>query len=221
MTILGIETSQTACSVALYRKGEIVQVHREAPMQQAKLLLGMIDELLRSHDTPPNQLDAIAFGCRPGSFTGLRIAASVAQGLGYALDLPLIPISSLAALAQTLYGLHGWRQITVAVDARIQEVFLGSFQVGSDGLAVPAGKESLVSPSELASTAPEWCRGGNAWHVYSVPSSGAPSDTTSLPTAAAIIELAMPKFNQKDWVLPEDVSPVYLRDEVAVKENKR
>src|SRR5574337_2025289 len=100
MNILAIETSSTVCSVALYWDGDIVSKQVLDPNQHAKVILPMIDELLSIAEINIKKLDAIAFGCGPGSFTGLRIAASVAQGLALAHHLPLISISSLQALAQ-------------------------------------------------------------------------------------------------------------------------
>ena len=103
MKILAIDTSSNACGVALLCNNEVKALHELAPMQQTQKILPMIDALLGEAKVSLNQLDALAFGCGPGSFTGVRIAVSVMQGLGYAMNLPLIPVSSLAALAQAAY----------------------------------------------------------------------------------------------------------------------
>src|SRR5471032_2163673 len=103
MKILAIDTSANACSVALLINNETLSSHKVIPMQQAQLILPMIEELLLTANITLNQLDALAFGCGPGSFTGVRIAASVAQGLAVAHDLPVISVSSLQALAQAAF----------------------------------------------------------------------------------------------------------------------
>ena len=127
MKLLAFDTSSTTCSVALLLNDEIIEKNQTALMQQAQLIFPMIDTLLKSKNLKINQLDGIAFGCGPGSFTGVRIATSVAQGLAYAAKLPLIPVSSLAALAQAAYEDLRWEKLVVAVDARIQEIYWGAF----------------------------------------------------------------------------------------------
>src|SRR5690606_29845388 len=104
MKLLAIDTSAQACSIALQIDDEVKVWHEVVPMQQAQLILPRINQLLQESNLSLNQLDAVAFGCGPGSFTGVRIATSLAQGLGYALNIPLIPISSLAGLAQAAYA---------------------------------------------------------------------------------------------------------------------
>ena len=123
MKILAIETSSHACSVALLNEDKVKISHIISPMQQAKLILPMIDELLKSSALTLNDLDAIAYGCGPGGFTGVRIAASVAQGLGFAVKLPIIPISSLAVMAEAAFLERQWRKLLVAVDARADQIY--------------------------------------------------------------------------------------------------
>ena len=128
MNLLAIETSDAACSIALQVGDAIHARHEVIPMQQSQVVLPWIDELLRAKSITLNQLDAIAFGCGPGSFTGIRLATSIAQGLGYGAGLPLIPVSSLAILAQTAYQTLGWDRVLVAVDARMQEIYTGAYE---------------------------------------------------------------------------------------------
>lgn len=232
MNILAIETSSTACSVALLSKGKITEIHKIAPMQQTQLVLPSIDELLRSQDIEPKQLDAIAFGCGPGSFTGIRIATSVAQGLGYALNIPLIPISSLAALAQAAFNRLGWKQLIIAIDARIQEIYWGLYEINAQGLAELSFQESMGAPNTLFPNLEslfagnqdltKWYGVGNAWEIYKEQLNFAVAgrDTTCLATASTILELAIPCFKKQKWYAAHEISPVYLRDEVATKEKK-
>ncbi|MCE3239461.1 MAG: tsaB, partial [Gammaproteobacteria bacterium] len=149
MKILGFDTSSAACSVALLIDDKISVLHEIIPMQQAQSLLPMIEELLLSNKMRLDQLDAIAFGCGPGSFTGVRIAASVAQGLAYALQLPVIPISSLAALAQAVYQNLQWQKLLVAVDARMQEVYWGAYHINQEGIAVLIHQEAISTPEKI------------------------------------------------------------------------
>lgn len=221
MKLLAFDTSSSACSLALLINNEVITLHRSAPMQQAQLILPMIDELLLMANIKLNQLDAIAFGCGPGSFTGVRIATSVAQGLGFSFNLPLIPISSLAALAQSAFVDLGWKDLLVAVDARIQEIYWGAYRVDTNGLVQLMGKEMVCPPAEFSVPEDaEWYGVGNAWEVYSLPYQPIQIDATRLPMATGILDLARHKYQNQEWVKPEYALPTYLRDDVAKKSVK-
>jgi tRNA threonylcarbamoyladenosine biosynthesis protein TsaB len=223
MNILAIDTSATACSLALSFNDQVKTLHIHAPMQQAQRVLSLLDDLLKSENFPLNQLNAIAFGCGPGSFTGLRIATSIAQGLGYALNIPLIPISSLAALAQTAYNTLGWKKLIVAIDARMQEIYWAKYQINQKGLAELIENERVSHPTQLQADQHDWYGAGNAWEIYANQLAYRPLETDFglLPTASAILQLALPRYQNQDWVTPTQALPVYLRDEVAAKTNKR
>lgn len=223
MKILAIDTSSNACSVALLIDDQVKALHEVAPMQQTQKILPMIDALLRDSYMSLNQLDALAFGCGPGSFTGVRIATSVMQGIGFAMNLPLIPISSLAALAQAAYEELGWKRLLVGVDARIQEVYWGAYQVNDQGLVELVGKELVCPPEEVILPANgDWCGVGSAWDVYrtQIPCNPLQIDASRLPMATAILTLAKPKFINNDRVSAEQALPTYLRDEVAKKQQQ-
>lgn len=220
MKCLAIETSSAACSVALMIDDAVYSRHVIAPMQQSQLILPMIEELLSSSNIDLNQLDALAFGCGPGSFTGIRIATSVIQGLGYATNIPVIPISSLAALAQTAYQEKGWKRLLVAVDARIQEVYWAAYEVNDNDLIMLNGDEHVSKPEEIiAPDSSHWYGVGNAWDVYKNEIKFIPkeTDSTYLPMATAIAQLAKEKFKQLSWITAAEAHPVYLRDNVAKK----
>jgi tRNA threonylcarbamoyladenosine biosynthesis protein TsaB len=220
MKMLAIDTSATACSIALDCDGEVMIFHQIMPMQQAQSILPNLKELLDAQGITLNQLEGLAFGCGPGSFTGVRIAASVIQGLGFALDLPIIPISSLAALAQAAYRDLGWKKQWVAVDARLQEVFFAVYEVNSEGLMSLVGKEILSKPENLLISEEEgWYGVGNAWEIHRDQMRFKPQaiDTARLPMASAILQLAKPKYLQQEWVSAAEALPVYLRDHVANK----
>jgi tRNA threonylcarbamoyladenosine biosynthesis protein TsaB len=218
MNLLAIETSSTALSIAVQQNDSIQSLHVSAPMQQAQLILSSIEKLIKN--TELKQLDAIAFGCGPGSFTGVRIATSVAQGLGFAANVPLIPISSLAALAQTAYQQKGWKRILTAVDARIHEVYWAAYQIASNGLAELKGLEKISRPEDiLPPDNEEWSGVGNAWEVYSaqIKYQTDKKDEICLATAEALLVLARAKFEQGDLISPGQAMPTYLRDQVATK----
>src|SRR3569623_782227 len=119
MNLLAIDTATEACSAALYLDGAIAARYALAPREHARLILPMVDELLREADIKPTQLDAVSFGRGPGALTGLRIAAGVVQGIAYGADLPVVPVSSLAALAQGCYRERGVTRILATIDAGI------------------------------------------------------------------------------------------------------
>ena len=221
MKLLAIETSSSACSVALLLENEVKVLHEDAPMKQAQMILPMIDKLLKSSNIKLNQLDALAFGCGPGSFTGVRIAVSVMQGFGYAAQLRLIPVSSLAALAQATYADLGWKKILAAVDARIQEVYWGAYAVNSKGLVELIGKELVCPPEQISiPEGSDWYGAGSAWEVYKLPFNPLQVDTKRLPTATGVVALAVDKYEKGQWVMAEAALPTYLRDQVAKKNVK-
>jgi len=219
MKLLAFDTSSAACSIALSIDGEITSHHEIAPMQQAKLLLPLLSTVLKTKNIAVSDLDAIAFGCGPGSFTGVRIAVSVAQGLGYAAEKPLIAVSSLAAIAQAAYQDLGWTQFVVAVDARIHEVYWGAYEVQQNQLVKLIGKEQVSRPEEVTLPSSTWCGVGNAWEVYRslIPAQPVSVRTDCLPHAAAILPLAEEKFRLGEVISAADAIPVYLRDDVAKK----
>ena len=124
MKILALDTSTEACSAALLIDTEIHQRYEVAPREHGALILPMIETLLSEAGCAPTQLDALAFGRGPGAFVGVRIATGVAQGIAFAADLPVIPVSSLAAMAQSVE--HG--NVYSAIDARMNEVYWGAYR---------------------------------------------------------------------------------------------
>lgn len=221
MKLLALDTSSTACSIALQIDQKIFSQHVIMPMQQAQSILPMIKNLLDETNLKLNELDAIAFGKGPGSFTGIRIAASVAQGLSFGAKLPVIAISSLQALAQAAYDSLDWKRLLVAVDARMQEVYWGTYVINSKGLAELIGEEMINSPNNIPFFEDQsWSGVGNGWEVYRERISHLPQkmDATILPTATAILALAGEKWlNKEDLLKPEEALPTYLRLEVAKK----
>lgn len=224
MNILALDTSSSACSIAIAMGDKVYSHHIVSPMQQAQTILPILDELLNSIDAKLADIEVIAFGAGPGSFTGIRIAASVAQGLGYALNIPLVSVSSLALLAQAAFYDKGWQKLLVGVDARLEEVYWASYEVNQEGVVQLMGKESALAPERLTAKSPEEYYGvGNAWSIYRsrIPFQVIDIDSNRMPEASAMIELAKQKIALGELLRPEQALPVYLRDEVAVKSNKR
>ena len=144
MNLLALETSTECCSVALECNGEIVARSEYAPRRHAELLLPMCEEVLAEAGIVRRQLDAIAVGRGPGAFTGVRLAISAAQGIALALDVPVFPVSSLAALALDV-PVDGHALLAV-IDARMGEVYAGVFERDIDGLVSLIGTESVGAP---------------------------------------------------------------------------
>lgn len=215
MKMLAFDTSAGACSVALLNNDSVKTSHIIVPMQQAKLILPHIQTLLEQSGLTLKDLDAIAYGQGPGSFTGIRIAASVAQGLGYAAGLPIIPVSSLAVLAQTAFLEQQWDKCLVAVDARTEQVYWARYELNQSGHMELNGEEVLSSPEAVHlphdtmwhGIGDGWGKYGEKWQSRLIKE----PNTTLLPHALALLALAKVKFNRSEWVAPVDAIPAYLR----------
>ena len=148
--LLALETANDWCSVSLY-DGQQVVAHRqdERSREQTRLILPMIDELLHEQQLTLATLQAIAFSCGPGSFSGVRINAAVTQALAWANDLPVIAVSTLQAVAQAAYRLHQCEQVVVALDARMGEVYSAAYQLNANGLMHAVSPEILVAYDEF------------------------------------------------------------------------
>ena len=225
MNILAIETATDACSCALEHAGTVVARHAVEPRRHTELLLPMIDAVLAEAGISLGALDAIAFGRGPGSFTGLRIACSVAQGLGFGADRPLVAVSTLQVVAAGMRRSRGTPRVLVALDARMGEVYWGGFEW--DGATmVPAIEESVVSPHAVhVPAAGTWAAAGSGWSAHRAVLDGRvadrlghppnPVDEARLPDARDMLAPAKLALESGLAVAPEDASPVYLRSRVA------
>jgi tRNA threonylcarbamoyladenosine biosynthesis protein TsaB len=224
--IVAVETSTECCSAALLRDGAVLERSELAPRRHAALILPMIESLLDEAGLSRRGLDAVAVGRGPGAFTGVRLAISVAQGLALGLDIPVIPVSSLAALAQD--APPGDASILAVIDARMGEIYAGAFRRKSDGLVEAFGAESvgpasmLVLPDAAKYTNGQWNVVGSGWTAYQDALTGrlrqspAWADGARYPQARAVAQLAAPQFASGQGVAPEYALPVYLRDKVAL-----
>ncbi len=183
----------------------------------------MVQEMLAEGGQVLTQLDAIAFGRGPGSFTGLRICAGVVQGLAFGADLPVVPVSSLAALAQ---GVDAPRVLT-AFDARMQQVYWGAYARNAQGMAELIGEEEVLAPSQVpVPNDAGWVGAGSGWDQYAAVLAARLKNRVSawraqcLPRARSVAQLGAYLYEKGMTLTPEQALPVYLRDDVAVKQAK-
>ncbi|GHA88840.1 tRNA (adenosine(37)-N6)-threonylcarbamoyltransferase complex dimerization subunit type 1 TsaB [Cognatilysobacter bugurensis] len=223
-TLLAFETSTEACSVALWRDGEVRERFELAPRRHAELALPWADELLADSGVARAQIDAIAVGRGPGAFTGVRLAIAIAQGIALALDRPIVPVSTLAALAlQAGRDATAGTPLLAAIDARMDEVYVGAFMREGEGVRA-LGEEWLGAPGAFAlpEHAGRWRGAGTGFAALGgvLEAALAPRfdamDAAALPHAADIARLAAPAYLQGHAVAPEAAEPAYLRNRVAL-----
>ena len=220
VNLLAFETSSEAGSVALRTEEAIEERRIDSPRRQAEQLLPLVQELLASANLRLADLHGIAFGRGPGSFTGLRVAAAAAQGLGLASGLPLLPVSSLAAVAQGLWRSRGATAALVCVDARMAEVFWAGFEM-HDGLARPMGEERLSAPAAVSAAGLEnWTAAGSGFAAYETVLAPLVSGARSVcagarPRARDLFPQAADDLAARRVCGPEAAMPVYLRSEAA------
>jgi len=226
MYLLALDTSNDACSVALSTPQGIVEQFQIAPRKHAELVLPMIEDLLRHCGVDKKQLQAIAYSAGPGAFIGVRIAASVTQGLALALQIPVVAVSSLAAMAQAYRDQAS--TIIVANDARMNEVYLGCYQSAASGDRATAGgvealvADAVVKPGDIdlsAFTATRCLAIGSAWEVYAEALSLRYPQLAPIPDcyphAAQVAELGLIKWQAGERLKVAQAQPVYLRESVV------
>lgn len=226
MKLLALDTSSEGCSVALLCNDRLTSRSEIAPRGHTRLLMPMIGELLDEAGLKPADLDALAFACGPGSFTGLRIATGVVQGLAYGLGIPVVPVSSLqsvAAEAIDCFGLEEGHRTAVAFDARMGEVYWACYECRGGKPEALTGEQ--VCPPEQVALSPgvgRWFGAGSGWRLQSQFPSDVVDvveavDETLLPGADRVARLAVDSFAINGGVAAAQAQPVYIRDEVAWK----
>ena len=233
-SLLAIETSSEACSVAVCIDGEMLERFEHAPMKHAERLLPAVRALLAEAQIGLADIDAIAFGRGPGSFTSLRIGIGVVQGLAWGAGLPVVPVSSLAAVAQEAAGqfaradtggtgqqMPAADYIRVAVDARMGEVFSGDFSVAGDGLVKATGDERVCAPGDLACGSGPFVAAGNGFERFdelqALGRSALACYPDIWPRAAMIARLAKGWLRDSKPLPASQAQPVYIRNQVAIK----
>jgi tRNA threonylcarbamoyladenosine biosynthesis protein TsaB len=224
MKILAIETATEACSAAINVDGDIHLEYRINPRGHTELILKMVDQLMVDTGLSAAALEALAFGRGPGSFTGVRIATGVTQGIAFAADLPVVGVSTLAALAQRAYREKGERNLLTAFDARMGELYWAGYRVGDKELVVPAIAEQ-VGPAQQVEIPwdGDWYGVGSGWGAYGDQLAQRLGDNLLgfkaelYCSARDIAMLAAEDYRAGQAVAPEHALPVYLRNQVANK----
>ena len=226
MKLLALDTSSVACSVALQIGDDRVERHEEQPREHTRLLMPMIESLLADAGASLSDLDAIVLGNGPGSFIGMRIAASVAQGLAFGASLQIVPVSSMAAVAARVIAEHGASDVIVAQDAHMQEVYLGIYRSGPGGNPEATIPERLHGLSAIAELEPSsgrgWFGAGFGWQRYPellVANRDRVSNVVDIlhPHATDLLGLATIALENGGAVEPQNIVPAYLRHKVAEK----
>ena len=220
--ILAIDTSTEACSVAIQSNRDVDSLFEVCPQQHSQKVLPMVQALLNKHQLSINAIDAIAFGCGPGSFTGVRIATSTVQGLAYAADKPLIAISTLAAMAYQNFEEFNIETTHALIDARMQEVYSGKFTCKL-GQVITHGQETVSAPAQLADEISKLSSDqmvGTGYHAYAneLGVKTLPKSLNILyPSAKHTLALAINDLQEGKLISPAEVKPTYLRDKVTWK----
>lgn len=217
-TLLALDTATEACSVALLHDGKITSHYEVAPRLHAQKLLPMIQALLAEAGVALRDVDAIAFGRGPGAFTGVRIAIGVVQGLAFALERPVLPVSNLAVLAQRALREHGVHRVAAAIDARMDEVYWGCYEEVEGEMRLQ-GAEAVLPPEQVALPAGAggpWFGAGTGWgYAERLAVKVDAQDASMLPDALDLLTLAKFAWDRGESVPAEQAQPVYLRDKVA------
>jgi tRNA threonylcarbamoyladenosine biosynthesis protein TsaB len=222
VNILAIDSATEACSVALLRAdGEVFGEFEIAPREHNRLLPEMMRLVLANASLEPSDLSHCAFTNGPGAFTGVRIAAAQAQGIGIGLNIPLIPVSTLAVLAQACFDRYPYDSTLAALDARMQEIYWACYHRDSNGCAALSGSERLGTFDELCAEllAERWAESGvgHGWIDEPPGAPAIPIDATLLPNARSLLKLATQAISVQQIVAASDISINYLRNRVAEK----
>ncbi len=225
MKLLALDTSTEACSAALLFNGHVIEEFALTPREHTQMILPMVQRVLAEGGVSLRDLDGIAFARGPGAFTGLRIAAGVTQGLAFGANLPVMPVSSLAALAHGAWRQRGAEIILTALDARMREVYWAAWRVLGEGDVQPEGAtECVLAPANApVPNAGDWFAAGSGWSAYApilMPRFEAvlrACDSELLPRAHDVALIAAKLVQQHGWLPAAQAQPVYLRDNVADK----
>lgn len=225
MQILAIDTATEACSAALWQNGTVLSRFEVCPREHTQRILPMVRDILNQGSIALSELQALAFGRGPGSFTGVRIGIGMAQGLALGADLPMVGVSTLATLAQGAWRQTGATRILAAIDARMNEVYWAEYQRDAHGVWHGEATEAVLSPQAVAKRLQAldgaWATAGTGWQAW--PELGSGSGLTLqdsgvlLPAAEDMLPLALIQVAHGETVAAEVAEPVYLRNNVAWK----
>ena len=222
MNLLAVETSTELCSVALLRGGELFVEEAMAENRHSDLLVPMLRRLLDRARLTPRQMDAFAFGQGPGSFTGLRIACGIVQGLAFASDRPVVPVPTLLALAEQ----SNETRVLAALDARMGEAYFAAYARGADDWDEVVAPR-LCGPGELPPLpGRRWAATGSgfdrhAWLREAYRDAVEMRFEGDLPRAGSIARIAARRFGRGAGMPARQAAPLYLRDKVALTSEER
>ena len=195
--LLAIETATDACSVALLTGKRLIHRYEISPQQHAQLILPMIDSVIAEAKISLESINVLSFGRGPGSFTGLRIAASIIQGLGVGLQKPIVPISTLRALAQKTFREQGATHVFSSLDARMDERYWALFVLDKNGVMQLFSEERVESENKIILPEGKWVA------------------AVGFPDAQDVAMLAGVEYQLGNSVSPKDAIPIYIRDNVV------
>lgn len=223
MNILAFDTSTEYLSLALLKGGETFHYDCNAGQTHSQIILPQIQTLLDSANLQLSDLQGIAFGAGPGSFTGVRIAAGVAQGLGFGANLPVVNVCTLLALAEA----SGADKVIACLDARMGEVYHATYKKMDDTWQCVI-EPGLYKPDAVpAIQGSDWVGAGSGWQTYTAQLSAAyagqlqATQPQLLPAATAILKLALPIFAKGEAKPASEAMPIYIRNRVALKTAER
>ena len=223
MKLLVLDTSTEYCSAALWLEGRVLAFRVLAEQRHSSLLLPMVDELLRESGLTLRQLDGIGYGAGPGSFTGLRIACAVTQGLAFGADLPVVGVSTLESIAEQA----GADQVLTVLDARMAEVYWAAYRREGAGWRAVVEPQLALPESVAVPAGGDWVGAGNGFAVLGevlrprLAAALARIDDTLMPDAAAMAPLAAAAFARGEGMDAALAAPIYLRDKVALTVDER
>jgi tRNA threonylcarbamoyladenosine biosynthesis protein TsaB len=222
MRILALDTSTEWCSVAVGNGTDWHHRDEHAGQSHSERLLPMVDAALAEAGWRLGDLDGLAFGAGPGSFTGIRIGCGVAQGLALGADLPVVPVPTLAAIAQEVFRERGWVRVCACLDARMREVYVAAY-AREGGAWREVASPSVLPPAEVSRArhldVGDWFGAGNGYVAYPLLAQQLAlvrKDAEARPSAQAIGELALPRLAAGDAVGAADALPLYVRHRVAL-----
>jgi tRNA threonylcarbamoyladenosine biosynthesis protein TsaB len=220
---LAIEAASDSCSVALSCNGTVISRVEAAPRMHSRLLYPMLNAVMNEAGIRPNQLDAVIFGKGPGSFTGLRIAASTAQGIGFACDIPLVGISTLQAMAQQAFEEQQHTSVISIMDARMNELYLGQYVLDEKTQLMSPQMDDLICPINVQAGILPLTKGQygacghglNLWEEFdeSLQSLITEQDAGQILKADSLMPLAISLYEQNEVLAPENIELVYLREQ--------
>ncbi len=222
MNILAIESSTDLISVALLHDGQLIERAGERGVNHSDRVLPIIQEVLAEAGMTLDAMDAFAFGAGPGSFTGLRLACGVTQGLAFGVDAPVIGVCSLEALALDA----GATWVYACVDARMNEVYCAAYRVADGDVTIVIAPTVAAPEQAPLPTGAEWRGCGNGFAVYAAAlrarlANVADIDVAAVPRASAVARLAALRFARGEAVDAALAAPLYVRDKVALTTAER